>query len=42
MRYALIEMLTQPEQFSPVLAIAMISQMKTKFTVTLGEWSIDG
>jgi hypothetical protein len=41
-RYALIEMLTQPEQFSPVLAIAMISQMKTKFTVTLGEWSIDG
>lgn len=42
LRYALLEMLTQPEQFSPILAIAMISQMKTTFTVTLGEWSIDG
>jgi hypothetical protein len=42
LRYRLIEMLTQPEEFSPILAIAIISQMRTKFTVSLGEWSIDG
>lgn len=42
LRYRLIEMLTQPEEFSPIVAIAIISQMRTKFTVSLGEWSIDG
>ena len=42
LKYGLIEMLHQPEQFSPILAIAIISQMRTKFTVSLGEWSIDG
>jgi hypothetical protein len=42
LRYTLTEMLNQPEQFSPVLAIGIINQMKTEFTVTLGEWSIDG
>jgi hypothetical protein len=41
LRYKLIEMLTQPEQFSPIVAIAIVSQMRTKFTVSLGEWSID-
>jgi len=41
LRDQLVEMMTQPEQFSPVLAIAIISQMRTKFTVVLGEWSID-
>ncbi len=38
----MMDVLNEPEQFSPILAIAMISQMKTTFTVTLGEWSIDG
>ncbi len=42
LKYGLLEMLHQPEQFSPILAIAIISQMRTKFTVSLGEWSIDG
>ncbi len=42
LRYQLIEMLNQPEQFSPILAIAIIKQMRTEFTVSLGEWSIDG
>jgi PDZ domain-containing secreted protein len=42
LKYGLFEMLHQPEQFSPILAIAIMSQMRTKFTVSLGEWSIDG
>lgn len=42
LRYQLIEMLNQPEQFSPILTIAIIKQMRTEFTVSLGEWSIDG
>ncbi len=42
LKYQLVEMLSQPEQFSPILAIAIIKQMKTEFTVSLGEWSIDG
>lgn len=41
LRYKLIEMLTQPEQFSPIVAIAIVNQMRTKFVVPLGEWSID-
>lgn len=41
-RNGLIAMLTQPEEFSPILAIGIISQMRTTFTVSLGEWSIDG
>ena len=42
LRYKLIEMLTQPEEFSPLLAIGIVSQIRTRFTVSLGEWSIDG
>lgn len=40
LRYKLID-LTQSDEFSPILAIAILSQMRTTFTVTLGEWSID-
>ena len=40
LRYKLFD-LTQSEHFSPVLAIGILSQMRTKFTVSLGEWSID-
>lgn len=42
LKYGLLEMLHRPEQFSPILAIAIISQMRTRFAVSLGEWSIDG
>lgn len=42
LRYKLLEMMQQPEEFSPIVAIAIVSQMRTKFTVSLGEWSIDG
>lgn len=42
LRYKLLELQTQPDQFSPVLAIAILSQMRTSFKVTLGEWNIDG
>jgi hypothetical protein len=40
LRYKLLD-LTHSDDFSPVLAIAILSQMRTKFTVTLLEWSID-
>jgi len=42
LRYKLLEMLQRSEEFSPIIAIAIINQMRTRFTVSLGEWSIDG
>lgn len=42
LRYKLLEMMQRPEEFSPIIAIGIINQMRTRFTVSLGEWSIDG
>lgn len=41
LRYKLIELLTQPDEFSPLLSVAILRQMQTRVTVTLGGWSID-
>lgn len=41
LRYKLMEVLNQPGQFSPLLAIAILNQMRTTVSVKLGEWNID-
>jgi len=41
LRYKLTEILNRPGEFAPLLAIAIMNQMRTPVSVTLGEWNID-
>jgi len=40
-RFALVDQLSERDSFSPVLAIALMQQMRRQIPVTLGTWKID-